>query len=426
VTYKYYKSGSPTFFSDPKQKWVSGYNAFVDQQFSYASDYYIIQEEAVFTSGSLTDIGVRIKRSIDSGTGAKLGDDFKTIVFQDTDHTAGIGYKYYFNDNYWLATHSEIIKGITNSITVQRCNSVLRWVDSSGNSFSEPCVINYDINRASDMNLGKNMTLPEGFIRLYSQLNDNSTLIKEGQRFLIGRVENRVCYAVYGGGKRNFLNQETLDDSSGNLLQLILGVGMINDETDDIINGIADRYKVVYDITTVPTSITANASETFQVTSTVTRNDIVVEEDVIYSTSASSIAIVSGSGLITTVTTGSCVITAIMENNILVSGSIPVIISGTPIINYEVRVDPNSDYLLQGDTTTYSVFLYKDSVLQSDTFAFTIANSNVPASSYTFTAIDDNNFSIKNNALYMADTLDVDCVSGSQSRQLNILLKGSW
>jgi len=424
MAYKYYLSGSPIFFKTPTELYTDGFDAWIEEEFYNASDYYVIKEESTFASGSLVDIGVRVNRAVSSLTGAKLGDDFKQLLFLPG-HVTGLGYKYYFDKNYWVCTHTEAIKNIGISCTVRRCNNVLRWMDQYGNYCSEPCIIDYEIKRPTD-SLGRaDPVTPEGFIQIFAQGNDNTRLIPPSQRFLFGNSHNRICYKVYGNGINNFVNQETIDEDSANLVWFYLGASYINNETDDITNGIADRYKINYELTITPSSISGSPTETLQLYPTATLNDVVVDKTIVYSSSGSAIASVSGSGLVTLNSTGSCNITGYIENNTSASAIVLVTVSGSTTLT-EIRVNPNPDFILQGETTSYTVYLYTNGVQQSDVFTFTLGNNDVPVENYTLSTISGNSFSIKNIKVYMDDPLVIDCTSGSNTKQLSILLKGSW
>ena len=89
-------------------------------------------------------------------------------------------------------------------------------------------------------------------------------------------------------------------------------------------------------------------------------------------------------------------------------------------------MNPNPDFILQGDTTSYTVYLYTNGVQQADVFTFTLGNNDVPVENYTLSTISGNSFSVKNVKVYMDDPLVIDCTSGSNTKQLSILLKGSW
>ena len=150
------------------EQWIAEFQSNVTDQFANAPNYYTIEEEAVFASGSYTNVNVRISSGVDSISGTKLGDDWKRITFGDVTKTTGIGRKYRFDNNVWITIFSDEIKSVPKAVTVKRCNSTLRWLDKNGVLNSEECSIDYDLSRTTDRSLGSNPVLPEGFLRLYT------------------------------------------------------------------------------------------------------------------------------------------------------------------------------------------------------------------------------------------------------------------
>jgi hypothetical protein len=241
MAYKYFGFNDDDSFA-PKNQFVDAFQALLDQQFDVSTTYFTIQEEVNFGSNVFFDVDVRINRAINSLTGQKLGDDFKQILFRDLGHATGVGYKYFFDDNYWIVVFSENIKNLAASCMVRRCNDMLRWFDDSGVYHEEPCSIDYKISRPRDSIGTVNPPILQGFLDVFTQLNDRTEKIYGNQRFLFGRPNNRVCLKVFGNGVNNLQGQETLSDTSGRLLTLSMGGNFINPDTDDIVNGIADRY----------------------------------------------------------------------------------------------------------------------------------------------------------------------------------------
>jgi len=426
MPYRHYTSGSDTYFKNAKESWRIGFQAQLDEMFYDASSVYTIQEETSFNSGSWVYVDVRINQAIDRQTGVKLGNDFRTLLFKDLDHSSGLGRQYYFDDNTWVTTNIDEYKGLAKTSVIRRCNATLRWVDKNGNSFSEPCAIDYELNRARDEIGAKNPITPQGYVDVYCQLNDNTKLIKGNQRFLFGPVENRVAFQVFGNGVRNFLNEETGDDSSCALLVLTMGANYVNEDSDDVTNGIADYNRNLYTLSISPSAISADVGDIYELTHSILWNGDPVSKTMSYITSSSEVATVSGSGLVTMVASGSVTITGCMVDNIAVYDTSTVVVSGSTSTTYEVRVSPTSNLLLQGDTQTYSVYLYTDGVQQADAFVFTVADANVPVNRYTLTVLGDNSFSVENVKFYLENPLSITCTSGSQTKDVDIYLRGGW
>jgi hypothetical protein len=424
---KYYTIRPQQEKETPNNQYTSDFQAWVDYEFYNAPDAYVIQEEVVFASGSYNDVEVRINRAINAYTGDKLGDDYKYIMFRDLQHSTRIGYKYKFDGNTWLVVNSETIKNFAASCTVRRCNNTLRWVDTNGNAYSEPCVFDYVISRPRDEVGTVNPVTPAGYVTIYVQQNDRTKTITGNKRFIVGPKNNRIAYKVFGDGVRNFLNQETDDDESSAMLVLTAGGNFVNEDTDDIITGYADIKTYDYQVSVDPTSITANVGETIQLNPEVTLNGYPIGKNVVYSCNSATVASVSGSGLVTMLTNGTCNVTCRMTENTSASAVIPVLVSASAVANYEIRVTPNKNYILQGENGQFEAKMYLNGAVLPDIFTFLVSGSTlIPAENYTFAVIDGNNFSVQNNKKYMDSPLYIDCTSGSFTKQLEITLKGAW
>jgi hypothetical protein len=421
--YKYWTAGSPTYLDTPKNEYISAFQALLSEQFKLSPTYQIIKEEKVFGSGSFVDVDVRINRAINSQTSTKLGDDFKQILFPDLDHATGLGYLYWFSDNYWVTIFSEIIMNVGASCLVRRCNNLLRWIDENGKVYSEVVALEYEVSRPRDQTL-KDMVLPSGYVTAFCQSNDRTKTLKPNQRFLFGPASNRVSLKIFGTGIRSFLNQKTMDDESANLLQLTMGGNYENEDNDNLTLGIANYYKYAYILSLSPTSISGSAGNIYQISPTLTLNGTQTIKPINFISSSSSVT-TTGSGLISLISTGSSIITAYMVDNTSASASINVTVSGSSPVGYEVRVDPIPSYILEGDTTTYTCYLYNGGLIQADTFVFT-ASGSVPANHYTLSTISGNSFSIKNIEKYLSDNLTITCTSGSYVKNVDMSMKGAW
>jgi hypothetical protein len=430
MSYRYYTSGSAITFQNPSSTILGGFQAQLNEYFEVAPDAYIVQEETAIGSEIYANVDVRVNTAINSYTSKNLGDDWKKLIYKNLGSAAPLGTRYYFDNNYWVVFNSEIIKNFAGSATVRRCNNMLRWIDEYGVLYEEPAILSYDIQSTRDqIRIGDNPVLPEGYIEVYTQLNNNTNKIKESQRFLFGNASNWACYKVYGNGTRNFLNQETLDNNSASMLRLYMGANYESDPNDDLINGICDVYKNVYALSISPSSIIGNPGSSVELIPSLTLNTDPIDLSISYMSSGSSIATTSGSSsnILNLVSSGSCNITGYMTANPDIDCIVPVVVSNSPAINtYEVRISPDNGIILQGESQSYTVYLYLNGVIQADTFTLTIANSNVPIDKYTLTVTDGNNFSVTNNHLYLDYPLILQLDSGSNTKQFYIYLQGAW
>ena len=413
--------------SNPKDQYIELFQQTLNEQFFNSSDWWTIEEETDVGGGEYADVDVRINHVINAETGLKLGDDWKTILFQSIEHDVQLGKYYIFDSNTWLTINTELIKNLSATCTIRRCNNTLRWIDElTGAYYEEPCCIEYLVKEPRDYaTQGSPFMIPGGFLHIDTQFNERTNLIKENQRFLFGNPEHWTCYKIIGTGVNDFKNLTTYDNSSANILTLDLIANFVNEELDDIINGIADVYTNVYSISLNKTTASGSPLDTIQLSSSVIYNGRSVTRDITWNTSNPKIATVSTNGLATLVTTGSCIITANIENN-STSASCVISVSGSPTVNNEVTITPDKNYILEGSTETYSVYLYKNDVIQADAFTITCNGNSVPSTSYTFTQTGANSFTISNILRDVVSYLTIQCVSGAETKTFNIFLRGAW
>ena len=108
---------------------------------------------------------------------------------------------------------------------------------------------------------------------------------------------------------------------------------------------IPDHYKIVYNGTT---SFDINESTTYQLSYTVTNNDIVVENPTItYSSSDETIATVDSNGLMTMLKDGSVNITATC-NDASVTTAMTITDTSTPSVDYTISITSSTDTITLG------------------------------------------------------------------------------
>ena len=371
---------------------------------------------------------VRINSLIDPTTGDNIEDDFKKLLFGEIGHSVDLGKYYYFENNYWVTINVDKIKTLSQTAVVRRCNNMLRWLDeTTGALYQIPCALGYPIKENRDYSTaGSAIVVPSGMIDCFVQNNTKVQKIKPNQRFLFGNPNMWTAYRVEGGGINNFNNQQTIDNTSAGLTRFSLSVDFANSTTDDFTNGIANITDNTYVLTLNQTSITGSATQTVQLLATVTLNGNTVTRSLVWTSSNTAVATVSSSGLVTFISTGSATITCQMLDNSTVTDTCPVTVGASPVDNYQVIISPDSNYVLEGDEKTWTVYLYKNGTVQSDTFIFTLDANTVTSANYTYTSLGTHSFKIKNITKFLTDTLDVTCTSGIYSKVLNVSLHGAW
>ena len=418
------RAGIPT---TPKDSYTELFQETLNNQFYNASNWWTITEETSNGSAVFADVDVRIAHVINSETGLKLGDDWKTLLFKDVDHDTQLGRLYVFDDNTWLTINTEFVKNLTGTSTIRRCNNTMRWVDeTTGIFYEEPCSIEYMVKEPRDyLTSGSPFATPGGFLHIEMQFNERTNLIRENQRFLFGNPNHWTCYKVVGTGLNDFKNQETYDNESANILSMDLIANFVNDELDDVVNGIADVNTNLYTITLNKATAAGIPTDTIQLTPTVTYNGKSATRTVLWTTSNALIATVSTSGLVTLVANGACNITGTIDGN-TANDVCAITVSATPVVNSHVLIAPDTNFVLEGVTNTYSAYLYEDDVVQVDTFTITCNRNSVPAVNFTFTQTDGNHFTILNTLRDSSSYLTITCTVGAVVKTFNIYLRGGW
>jgi hypothetical protein len=426
MAYKYILAGE-AIQKTPKETYLNDFQANLDEYFYTASDVYTVEEEITVGSGTYQNIDCRINDMINQQTGERIGSDFQKLLFKEISHSTLLGRQYRFNNNTWLVINIDGQGSPVAGVNVRRCNNTLRWIDSLGGYHSVPCSIGYLIKENRDYSTaGSNVVVPSGMIDVLVQDNAETKTLKPNQRFLFGNPSSWHSYRIEGGGVGNFNNQETTNNNSGGLLRLNMAVDYTNYDNDDLVNGVADGNQYQYTLTLNESAISGDAGQTVQLQAVTVLNNEVVSRTVIWASSDTDIATVNSSGLVTFVAEGTATITCSLANRTSVNDTCAVTVGAVPVDLYQVRVSPTMNYILESESQTYTVYLYKNNIQQADAFVFVLDANTVPASKYSYSILGDNSFRITNIGMFLTDTLDVTATSGVYSKVINVALKGAW
>jgi len=425
---KYYPLSNPT--STGSQIKTDDYKYAGHELFLDATDVYTIQRETTFASNTYEDVTVRIIPVIDSKSGNKRSDDWKSLIFDPYDTFIPIiGSSFYFEDNYWLCVFTDNIKSTLVNCTIRRCNCQAKWIDNSGVYHAEAAIIDYDLAGTRNLERSDNLILPEGYIPFFIQSNERTRLIQANQKFLFGPKSHRVGFRIHGGGIQNMMTQQTTDEDSNSLMEFVLESYQINPDVDNLDLGVADYYESRYSISLSASQITGNIGESYPINATLLLNNIPTSGSLTYTSSSSPIATINASGSIAMVASGSTIATAYMGGNPAISASalVTVSASSTPVTTTEIRITPSDNVsILEGDTASFTSYLYVNGVQQADVFTFPLVNANVPVDHYTLSNITNNGFDITNSEMYLDYPLLINATSGSYTKQISINLNGAW
>ena len=396
--------------------------------FNDSTDIFTIQREISFASQTYQNIDVRVTPVINMSTGEKRGDDWKQLIFDPYEtFVPTIGSLFYFDDNYWICTFTDNIKSTLLNIIIRRCNEQLRWVDENGVIYQEPICVDYDITGTRDLVRQDDLVLPQGYCDCFLQLNTRTELVKPNQRFLFGRPKQRVCWKLFGNGIMNSQNQETLSDTTARMMTLTMGGYQYNEQTDNLTLGIADYYKQIYSIDLSASSISGNIGETYSFGATLLCNSLPTSGSLTYTTSSSTISTISSSGLLTLSASGTTTAYAYMGGNPSVSASATVTVTASGTTTTEVRITPSDNTsIIEGESQTFTSYLYANGIQQADAFTFSLANSNVPTNRYVLSTLSNNSFSVENLNMYLDYPLLINAASSSYTKQISIVLAGAF
>jgi len=416
--------------SSPKSDYISLTQHTIDEQFYNASNWWTIQEETEIGSREYREVDVRIAHVINAETGLKLGDDWKTLYFKSTEEPPMLGRIYLFDGSVWLTTNIESDKNLVATCTIRRCNNTLRWVDEkTGHFYEEPCAIEYLVKEPRDYaTQGSPFKTPGGFLHIETQFNKRTNLITENQRFLFGNPNHWTGYRVIGAGINDFRNAKTYDWHEAKILTLDMITDFVNNELDDIVNGIANAGINLYAIDILEETLNGAPGDMAELHATITYNGNSVIREIEWESSDESVASVDSNGKVLFIKTGSCLVTANIKGN-PTKATCNINVTAAPFSNYEIRITPDKNYVLEKSTGKFEVYLYENGIKQNNTFNITCDNNAVPPNNFVFTGgTAVNTFTIKNKLRYLESNLTITCACNGKpaSREVDIYLRGAW
>jgi len=413
----------------PKNQYISLLQRTIDNQFYNSPNWWEVYEETSVGSFTFSKVDVRIDGVINAETGLKLGDDWKTLIFKDISKAPELGTYYKFDNNIWLTVNIEKYKNITSTCTVRRCNNTLRWIDEkTGALYIEPCAIEYLVKEPRNyLTQGSPFPTPGGFLHIETQFNTRTNLINENQRFLFGNPNHWMAYKIIGTGINDFRNTSTYNWQDARILTLDLIADFVNINQDDVVNGIADANTIRYEIDLNKAGLVGAIEAKEQLVASVKYNGNTVQRAIEWMTSNPSVATVDSGGVVSFVDVGECTIIAkIKDSTVKTECQVSVVEIAEDI--YSILIDPNSNYVLEGDTKTYFIKLYKNGVEQPDAFSIECIPNNVPPSKFEFTVIDGNSFKIKNIEKDVSSNLTIRITTPNYPGVFlyDISLRGAW
>lgn len=308
---------------------------------------------------------------------------------------------------------------------IRMCTNEVRFYNDDGKLIKIPCVFDNKINSEKNISLA-NLKYINGITTIYMQVNPDSIQLKKNQRLIFGRPGAWTAFKIVSIGIDNFMNTQFWDNTSARVLEITMEASYVNSDTDDIVNGIAD--KDLYSIKIEPNIGSMSVGEQIKLSSIVyCGNNVIYDKEVLWKSDNGTILSVDSSGNVSAVAEGSSKITAYLKDNENIYYSVNITVEQVPQDLYSIVIDPysNESYgILQGDSVSFGCYLYNNGNKQLDEFVFGLSTT-VPQNFFEYSVLDGNHFKIKN--IHMDyDPIIVNCSSGEHSFNANILLKGAW
>lgn len=345
----YYTAIKQTITGELSDIWKDDFQAFVDEEFQNASNYYVIKKEN--NLNELVDVGVRLVAPYRISASSSIKDDFKTVEFQRYDTNLLMGERYFFDGYWWITIDTGRSKSSSASCLVQRCADFLRFYDDKGVYHSIPAIVQkggfYDLKK------DQMVMIPDNQLRILVKYDDESKLIKWADT---ESAENKFTRFLLEGYP---YRTTSIDRHS----YVRLGVGYVDirlqadqlQDGDDLINNIANaNIQISINIENGAT-LTIGEAQEVQLNTFVTVNGVqLINPVVIYSSDDESIATVDGNGLVTGVTSGNATITATYST---VSTSIDITVDSFVNDNYTVDISSSNgveNVIRLGQTLQYT------------------------------------------------------------------------
>lgn len=410
---------------DYRNRMVEAYQSKVTNKFDQSTSTRIVQEEYPYGSGRFRDLICRVVSVRTVGTGSKMSDSYKTIIFKNQNNDKGIGFLYKFEDNYWIACNSDIMSSQSDSIVVRRCNNILRWMDSNGKVQSVPISFEEEAFYLNN-EVKQEVDSLNGYRKAIIQRTELTKTLLPNQRFIFGNK----CLKLSGSGINDFLNQSTEDDDGASVIKLNFEYDFPNEATDDMENKIANAYSNEFSINIDQKSTNyALSSNQYVFTATVLKNEEVITPGLAWTVNSTSNYTASQNNNKLNIVFGS-----IGEYEIVVRNELnptlneSITINITNVDTYEIRYTPITDVIYKGDTNSFTFGLYKNDSKVNDAVIVFEKIDTLSTDYYTY-SVNGNILSITNNKM-TSKKINFECTVSNYSNvtpyTFNMKLGGVW
>lgn len=354
-----------------------------EQSFPFTDEY---TEYEVWVS-TVADISVNTNKEIS---------DFIRVLFKDIDHNGNHrGQKYLYDphggDNWQTYLCYDTIEPLSQVADAKlvRCNNYLKWINEDGVIVKEPCFVGYELSSTNNQ-IAKSGTVENRRLVVMIQGNEETNKIIPNQRFILNHKSAFKITQI------NSFMMDDINTEEVPLLELFIEWTSIL-PSDDLENNLADinynDYKISFDID----NIVAPNGYKGVINTTVTRQDNVIQSDIVWKSSNDNVITVDNDGnyeivgQVGDIATLTCYLNG--DDNIYSQLSVEVI--ATQQDNYALVVSPIINSISQLDTQEFNCNVYKNGVLD-DTISVICTPNWIDNNYYTLTNIN-NVYSLTNN-----------------------------
>ena len=333
--------------------------AAVDNLFDCTSAKYTVQEQDAIGASTYHDIDVWLDYIVGTtSSGVKNGHDFTQLMFRDIDHETIQGLYYIFDNNYHISYFYNKYDGLEKALAVRRCNNAMRIVDpENGAIFSIPCVIDYDMTSPSQQVSSYIITPNNHAVVMVQGNTDTLRLFKLNTRYMFnGRPFKLLAY-------QNAIWYD-LQNQTPTLLYLDLYLDELHDK-DDIENSLAYNGEYDYIVQIDADDMELISGSTGTLTATVTLNGAEVDDNVVWSSSNTSVVMIDSNGQYQVVGDSgmSAEITATLEGNTSVTSSITIQIVDEQAVQPLITINPTFNKIRQFESIAFTVEVIYGSTL---------------------------------------------------------------
>ena len=354
-----------------------------EQSFPFTDEY---TEYEVWVS-TVADISVNTNKEIS---------DFIRVLFKDINHKGNHrGQKYLYDPSgedswqtYLCYDTIEPLSQVADSKLV-RCNNYLKWINEDGVIIKEPCFVGYELTSTNNQ-IAKSGTVENRRLVVMIQGNKETNKIIPNQRFILNHKSAFKITQI------NSFMMDDINTEEVPLLELFIEWTSIL-PSDDLENNLADinynDFKISFDID----NIVAPNGYKGVINTTVTRQDNIIQSDIVWGSSNDNVITVDNDGNYEIVgqVGDTATLTCHLNGDDNIYSQLSVEVIATQQDNYTLVVSPIINSISQLDTQEFNCNVYKNGVLD-DTISVICTPNWIDNDYYSLTNVG-NVYSLTNN-----------------------------